>query len=115
MFELLQAIGGILNIRWAHNGIVTTGHYCTAQGLIEQIGDLGVAFITLVCLLSRCLCVWDSLIYTLPVSRRPHFRSGCVGSWLEGAWRCRCRWPCLLRLRFHYALGGHRCGHSQEL
>ena len=45
----MQAIGGILNIRWAHSGIVTTGPYCTAQGLIEQIGELGVALITLVC------------------------------------------------------------------
>ena len=52
MFELLQAIGGNFDIRWAHNGIVTTGHYCTAQGLIEQIGELGVGLITLVCLLS---------------------------------------------------------------
>ena len=31
VFDLLQAIGGMLNIRWAHNGIVTTGPYCTAQ------------------------------------------------------------------------------------
>jgi hypothetical protein len=52
VFDFLQAIGGILNIKWAHNGIVTDGHFCTAQGLIEQIGDLGVALITLVCLLS---------------------------------------------------------------
>ncbi|KAF8502220.1 hypothetical protein F5888DRAFT_1177482 [Russula emetica] len=47
VFDILQATGGILNIRWAHNGIVTTGHYCTAQGLIQQIGELGVALITL--------------------------------------------------------------------
>jgi len=47
VFDLLQAIGGILNIRWAHNGIVTTGPYCTAQGLVGQVGELGVALITL--------------------------------------------------------------------
>ncbi len=35
-------------IKWAHDGIVTTGSYCTAQGLVEQVGDLGVALITLV-------------------------------------------------------------------
>jgi hypothetical protein len=52
VFDLLQATGGILNIRWAHNGIVTTGPYCTAQGLVGQIGELGVGLITLVCLLS---------------------------------------------------------------
>jgi len=43
----LQALGGILNIKWVHNGIVTTGPYCTAQGLVAQIGELGVALILL--------------------------------------------------------------------
>jgi len=47
VFDILQATGGILNIRWAHNGIVTTGHYCTAQGIVAQIGELGVPLITL--------------------------------------------------------------------
>jgi hypothetical protein len=42
-------MGGVLDIKWAHNGIVTSGHYCTAQGIIQQIGELGVALITLVC------------------------------------------------------------------
>ena len=43
-------MGGILDVRWAHNGIVTTGSYCTAQGVIQQTGELGVGLITLVCL-----------------------------------------------------------------
>ena len=51
VFDFLQAMGGVLDVRWAHNGIVTTGHYCTAQGIIQQIGELGVALITLVCLI----------------------------------------------------------------
>jgi hypothetical protein len=50
-------MGGVFNIRWAHNGIVTTGHYCTAQGIVQQIGELGVALITLVRLLPYCFCV----------------------------------------------------------
>jgi hypothetical protein len=45
-------MGGMLNIRWAHDGIVTTGTFCTAQGIVQQIGELGVALITLVCLTS---------------------------------------------------------------
>jgi hypothetical protein len=49
-------MGGILNIRWVHNGIVTTGPYCTAQGAIEQFGELGVAVITLVRIFSLCPC-----------------------------------------------------------
>jgi hypothetical protein len=48
MYDILQAMGGILDIRWAHNGIVTIGPYCTAQGVIQQIGELGVALITLI-------------------------------------------------------------------
>jgi hypothetical protein len=48
VFDILQAMGGILDVRWAHNGIVTTGPYCTAQGVIQQIGELGVALITLI-------------------------------------------------------------------
>jgi hypothetical protein len=43
-------MGDVLDVRWAHNGIVATGPYYLAQGLVEQIGELGVALITLVCL-----------------------------------------------------------------
>ena len=113
MFEFLQTIGGILMIKWAHDGIVTTGPYCTAQGLIEQIGDLGVALITLVCLLSQYLSVRALLIHSLPVSRSPHVRSGRVASWLKCAWRFR--QPGLSHLRFHNALGCHWPKHSQGL
>jgi len=59
-------MGGILDVRWAHNGIVTTGPYCTAQGVIQQIGELGVALITLVCLfraMSFVLSTTDAMSY----------------------------------------------------
>jgi len=46
-FDFLQALGGALDVRWVHNGIVTTGHYCRAQGIIQQTGELGVALVTL--------------------------------------------------------------------
>ncbi|KAH9978630.1 hypothetical protein BGW80DRAFT_1442629 [Lactifluus volemus] len=46
-FDILQALGGALNVRWAHDGIVTTGSYCAAQGIIQQTGELGVALTTL--------------------------------------------------------------------
>ena len=49
VYDILMSIGGILNIRWAHDGIVTTGTYCTAQGIIKQLGSVGVAVTTLVC------------------------------------------------------------------
>ncbi|TDL26008.1 hypothetical protein BD410DRAFT_560778 [Rickenella mellea] len=34
--DLLQAIGNGMGAKWAHDGIVRTGGYCTAQGVIEQ-------------------------------------------------------------------------------
>ena len=49
IYDILEATGCILNIRWVHNGIVEAGSYCTTQGIIEQIGELGVAMVTLVC------------------------------------------------------------------
>jgi hypothetical protein len=41
-------MAGVLNVRWAHHGIVMTGSYCTAIGIVKQIGQLGAAMITLV-------------------------------------------------------------------
>ncbi|KAH9966227.1 hypothetical protein BGW80DRAFT_1534680 [Lactifluus volemus] len=46
-FDILQALGGAFNIRWARDGIVTTGSYCVAQGIVQQTGELGVALTTL--------------------------------------------------------------------
>ncbi|KAH8992971.1 hypothetical protein EDB92DRAFT_519363 [Lactarius akahatsu] len=48
LYDIVQAVGGILNVRWAHDGVVTTGPYCTAQGIIKQIGKLGVPLLTLI-------------------------------------------------------------------
>jgi len=47
IFELIQAIGGIMNIKWAAQAVITQGPYCTAQGALKQIGDTGVALISL--------------------------------------------------------------------
>ncbi|KAH9061347.1 hypothetical protein EDB87DRAFT_1560456 [Lactarius vividus] len=47
-YDILQALGGILDVRWAHDGIVTAGPYCRAQGIIQQSGELGVALFTLI-------------------------------------------------------------------
>jgi hypothetical protein len=46
---MVMALGGAFDVRWASSGIVTTGSYCSAQGIIHQMGALGVALTTLVC------------------------------------------------------------------
>jgi hypothetical protein len=82
VYDILTALGGILNIQWAHNGIVTIGPYCTAQGIIQQIGELGVALSTLVCTApSLIVLASQTLMYTRPDSHRPYIRSGSVESW----------------------------------
>ena len=92
VYDVLQAIGGILDIRWIHQGIVTTGSYCTAQGIIQQTGELGVALITLVCTFpycvgfSECRCTTNQIltVHTFVVAlwrvgiRARHFAFGIV-------------------------------------
>ncbi|KAH9978624.1 hypothetical protein BGW80DRAFT_1165386 [Lactifluus volemus] len=46
-FEIFQALGGALDAKWAHDGIVTSGTFCTAQGIIQQFGEVGVGLVTL--------------------------------------------------------------------
>ncbi|GJE86578.1 hypothetical protein PsYK624_026580 [Phanerochaete sordida] len=45
--ELIQAIGGIINVRWIADATVTQGSVCTAQGVLKQFGDVGVALASL--------------------------------------------------------------------
>jgi len=48
IYDVLQATGCILNIRWVHKGIVIADSYCTAQGIVQQTGELGLALATLI-------------------------------------------------------------------
>ncbi|KAF5385417.1 hypothetical protein D9757_005381 [Collybiopsis confluens] len=43
VFDLIQAIGGIIDVKWVAIGNVTEGSLCTAQAIFKQIGDVGVA------------------------------------------------------------------------
>lgn len=77
--ELIQALGGLLSIRWVANGVsptvvycilssgrliyarqfITEDSLCTAQGHLKQIGDVGVALLLVFfcCLLEVTLIV----------------------------------------------------------
>lgn len=41
--NLLQAIGGILNVKWVIDLAVEENATCSMQGLIKQIGNVGTA------------------------------------------------------------------------
>jgi hypothetical protein len=43
-----SGMGSILDVWWAQKGIVMAGYNCTAQGVIQQFGEVGVALIILV-------------------------------------------------------------------
>ncbi|KIY73194.1 hypothetical protein CYLTODRAFT_387202 [Cylindrobasidium torrendii FP15055 ss-10] len=45
--DLIQATGGVLDAKWVAEGMVTEGPFCTAQGVLKQIGDVGVALSTM--------------------------------------------------------------------
>ncbi|KAG8949708.1 hypothetical protein FRC00_008009, partial [Tulasnella sp. 408] len=47
--DLIQALGSVLHIRWIHLQTVEAGStYCSAQGFIKQLGNVGVALTTFV-------------------------------------------------------------------
>lgn len=46
--DLIQAIGAVMDVRWVHSGKVEVGAFCTAQGVVQQLGETTVAITTLV-------------------------------------------------------------------
>ncbi|KAI0287246.1 hypothetical protein BC826DRAFT_60818 [Russula brevipes] len=59
-WDLVQAAGGLMNIKWAADATIQPGPYCSAQGAIKQMSDIGSAISTLIISLYmlRVLCFW---------------------------------------------------------
>ncbi|KAF9511424.1 hypothetical protein BS47DRAFT_1383426 [Hydnum rufescens UP504] len=45
--DSIQAMAGILTVRWVYDGKVTEGSYCTTQAVLSQIGNDGVSWFTI--------------------------------------------------------------------
>lgn len=45
--EVIQETGTIMDLKWVIEADVVQGNYCTAQGILKQIGDVAVALSTL--------------------------------------------------------------------
>ncbi|EIN14108.1 hypothetical protein PUNSTDRAFT_129749 [Punctularia strigosozonata HHB-11173 SS5] len=59
--ELVQAVGGILNVNWILQKSVVEGSYCSAQGALKQLGDVGAALANLaICIhtFAVIVCEW---------------------------------------------------------
>jgi len=59
-WDLVQASGGIMNIKWGIDRAVEPGSYCSAQGAIKHMSDVGSALSTLLISLHtlRVVCFW---------------------------------------------------------
>ncbi|EIM82772.1 uncharacterized protein STEHIDRAFT_160399 [Stereum hirsutum FP-91666 SS1] len=47
-FDLIQAIGSVMDMKWVNEGKTYKGSYCTAQGVIQELGETGVAITTII-------------------------------------------------------------------
>ncbi|KAJ7581011.1 hypothetical protein C8J56DRAFT_958806 [Mycena floridula] len=56
--DLFQSLGVILNIRWIDEGVVRVGSLCTAQGILQNLGQAGVAMTTLIITLHTFYSLW---------------------------------------------------------
>ncbi|KAF8269313.1 hypothetical protein EI94DRAFT_1799338 [Lactarius quietus] len=41
--DLIQTLGGLMNMKWVIDATVTEGSFCVAQGVVKQLGDVGTA------------------------------------------------------------------------
>ncbi|KZS94082.1 hypothetical protein SISNIDRAFT_57650 [Sistotremastrum niveocremeum HHB9708] len=56
--DMMQAIGGILNIRWINEGVVKCSSYCDAQGIIQNMGETGSAMATIAIALNTFVVIF---------------------------------------------------------
>ncbi|PBK73567.1 hypothetical protein ARMSODRAFT_952659 [Armillaria solidipes] len=68
--DLIQALGAVLDIKWINEGKVETGPFCTAQGIIQQLGETGVAITTLIIALYTFIVVrWRKGVDAIIISK----------------------------------------------
>jgi len=56
--DALQAICAVMDIKWVGAGQVKVGQFCSAQGIIQQLGEVNVAIATLLISLYTFIGVW---------------------------------------------------------
>ncbi|KIJ99521.1 hypothetical protein K443DRAFT_102086 [Laccaria amethystina LaAM-08-1] len=56
--DLLQAIGSVMDLKWVGSGHLEVGQFCSAQGILKQLGEVGVALSTLAIALYTFIGIW---------------------------------------------------------
>ncbi|KIM42096.1 hypothetical protein M413DRAFT_18552 [Hebeloma cylindrosporum] len=55
---VLQALGAVVGFKWIHEGKVEVGGFCSAQGIMQQLGETVSALTILVIAVYAFLCGW---------------------------------------------------------
>jgi hypothetical protein len=76
--DALQAIGGVLDLKWISDGKVEVGAFCDAQGIIQNVGETAVAMTTLLIAIFTFIGVWTGT----NVSSMHLTRAVLAGVWL---------------------------------
>jgi hypothetical protein len=56
--EVIQGLGHALSTKWVIEGEVNVGTFCTAQGALQQLGEVGVALATLAIAVQTFVAIW---------------------------------------------------------
>ncbi|PPQ89327.1 hypothetical protein CVT25_003164 [Psilocybe cyanescens] len=56
--NVLQAIGAIMNVKWVHDGRVKIGYFYDVQGIVQQLGETGVAIATFTTAAYTFIRIW---------------------------------------------------------
>jgi hypothetical protein len=56
--EVIQGLGHAVSMKWVIEGKLNTGTFCTAQGIIQQLGEAGVALATLNIAVQTFATIW---------------------------------------------------------
>jgi len=59
-FDIIMALGRVVDIKWIHEAKLYTGGFCTAQGIIQQLGETGSALATFaIAVHTFIVVIWD--------------------------------------------------------
>jgi hypothetical protein len=56
--EVILGLGHTISLKWVIDGEVNSGTFCTTQGLLRQLGDVGVALATLAIAVQTFVTIW---------------------------------------------------------
>ncbi|KIM80581.1 hypothetical protein PILCRDRAFT_526797 [Piloderma croceum F 1598] len=67
LFDIIMALGRVTDVKWIHEGKVYVGGFCTAQGVLQQIGETGSALATL------AIAIYTFVVVLWGPARHPYF------------------------------------------